>query len=107
MALSEANFIGILAWSVILGLAFRHASETSRVVLTDVSNAISKVIAIVIRFAPLGIFGLVAATFADAGLKTLESYAQLLAVLLGTMLLLPLSLILCWLQLLPAVTLIR
>ncbi len=86
VALSEANFIGILAWSVILGLAFRHASETSRVVLTDVSNAISKVIAIVIRFAPLGIFGLVAATFADAGLKTLESYAQLLAVLLGTML---------------------
>ena len=85
VALSEANFIGILAWAVVLGLAFRHATDTSKVFLTDAANAVNKVIRLVISFAPIGIFGLVAVTFADAGLKTLSSYAHLLAVLLGTM----------------------
>jgi serine/threonine transporter len=84
-AISEANFIGILAWAVALGIAFRHANETTKVVLTDAANAVNHVIRIVINFAPVGIFGLVAVTFADAGLNTLMSYGHLLAVLLGTM----------------------
>ncbi|AMW78827.1 serine/threonine transporter SstT [Acinetobacter sp. TGL-Y2] len=85
VALSEANFIGILAWAVVLGIAFRHATDTSKAFLTDAANAVNKVIRLVINFAPIGIFGLVAVTFANAGLKTLSSYAHLLAVLLGTM----------------------
>lgn len=84
-AISEANFIGILAWAVALGAAFRHASETTKVVLTDAATAVNHVIRLVINFAPIGIFGLVAVTFAEAGLSTLESYAHLLAVLIGTM----------------------
>jgi len=84
-AISEANFIGILAWAVALGAAFRHASETTKVVLTDAATAVNHVICLVINFAPIGIFGLVAVTFAEAGLSTLESYAHLLAVLIGTM----------------------
>ena len=84
-AIGEANFIGILAWAVALGVAFRHASDTSKVLLTDAANAVNHVIRIVINFAPIGIFGLVAVTFAEAGLSTLESYIQLLAVLIGTM----------------------
>ncbi|CAD9197364.1 MAG: serine/threonine transporter SstT [Acinetobacter bohemicus] len=84
-AISEANFIGILAWAVALGAAFRHASETTKVVLTDAATAVNHVIRLVINFAPVGIFGLVAVTFAEAGLSTLESYAHLLAVLIGTM----------------------
>ena len=84
-AISEANFIGILAWAVALGAAFRHASETTKVVLTDAATAVNHVIRLVINFAPMGIFGLVAVTFAEAGLSTLESYAHLLAVLIGTM----------------------
>ncbi|OTG67738.1 serine/threonine transporter SstT [Acinetobacter sp. ANC 4470] len=84
-AISEANFIGILAWAVALGAAFRHASDTTKVVLTDAATAVNHVIRLVINFAPIGIFGLVAVTFAEAGLSTLESYAHLLAVLLGTM----------------------
>ena len=84
-AISEANFIGILAWAIGLGLAMRHSSDTTKQVMHDVSNAVSAIIHKVIAFAPVGIFGLVAVTFADAGLATLESYAQLLAVLLGTM----------------------
>ena len=85
-AISEANFIGILAWAIGLGLAMRHSSDTTKQVMQDVSHAVSAIIHKVIAFAPVGIFGLVALTFADAGLATLESYAQLLAVLLGTML---------------------
>ncbi|MDC4589859.1 serine/threonine transporter SstT [Acinetobacter baumannii] len=85
-AISEANFIGILAWAIGLGLAMRHSSDMTKQVMQDVSHAVSAIIHKVIAFAPVGIFGLVAVTFADAGLATLESYAQLLAVLLGTML---------------------
>ncbi|WP_144730636.1 serine/threonine transporter SstT [Acinetobacter oleivorans] len=84
-AISEANFIGILAWAIGLGLAMRHSSATTKEVMQDVAHAVSAIIHKVIAFAPVGIFGLVAVTFADAGLATLESYAQLLIVLLGTM----------------------
>jgi len=84
-AISEANFIGILAWAIGLGLAMRHSSDTTKQVMHDVAHAVSAIIHKVIAFAPVGIFGLVAVTFADAGLATLESYAQLLIVLLGTM----------------------
>ena len=85
-ALHEANFIGILAWAVGLGAALRHGSETTKQVITDVADAVNSIIRIVISFAPLGIFGLVVATFAQAGLETLKNYAHLLAVLVGTML---------------------
>ncbi|EXA65254.1 dicarboxylate symporter family protein [Acinetobacter baumannii 348935] len=85
VAIAEANFIGILAWSIALGIAFRHASHTTKTCLNDAANAINYVIRLVISFAPVGIFGLVAVTFAEAGLDTLTSYVHLLAVLLGTM----------------------
>lgn len=84
-AISEANFIGILAWAVALGLAFRHAADSTKTFLTDAAEAVNKVIRLVISFAPFGIFGLVAVTFADSGLQTLVSYGHLLAVLIGSM----------------------
>ena len=85
VAIAEANFIGILAWSVALGIAFRHASDSTKTLLNDAAFAVNYVIRLVISFAPVGIFGLVAVTFAESGLDTLTSYAHLLAVLLGTM----------------------
>lgn len=85
-ALLKANYIGILVWAVGLGLALRHASEGTRKLLGDLSNAITLIIQGVIRCAPLGIFGLVAATFADAGTAALLGYAHLLTVLVGCML---------------------
>ncbi|ENX14489.1 serine/threonine transporter sstT [Acinetobacter sp. CIP 51.11] len=85
VAIAEANFIGILAWSVALGIAFRHASDSTKTLLNDVAFAVNYVIRLVISFAPVGIFGLVAVTFAESGLDTLTSYVHLLAVLLGTM----------------------
>lgn len=84
-ALHEANFIGILAWAVGLGIALRHASDTTRQVLTDIADGVNSIIRIVISFAPLGIFGLVVATFAQAGLDTLTNYAHLIVVLVATM----------------------
>ena len=85
VAIAEANFIGILAWSMALGIAFRHASDSTKTLLNDAAFAVNYVIRLVISFAPLGIFGLVAVTFAESGLDTLTSYVHLLAVLLGTM----------------------
>lgn len=85
-ALLKANYIGILVWAVGMGLALRHASESTRALLGDLSNAITVIIQGVIRCAPLGIFGLVATTFADAGMEALLGYAHLLTVLVGCML---------------------
>ncbi|MGL4733618.1 MAG: serine/threonine transporter SstT [Enterovibrio sp.] len=84
-ALMTGNYIGILAWGVGLGLALHHACDSTKQVFADVSNGISKMVNFVIRFAPIGIFGLVAATFAETGFSALAGYAQLLTVLLGAM----------------------
>lgn len=84
-ALLEGNYIGILAWAIALGLSLRHASETTKTVITDLSNAVSSIVRGVIRCAPLGIMGLVASTFAETGFSALLGYAHLLAVLIGCM----------------------
>lgn len=84
-AIASGNFIGILAWGVALGLGMRHASGASRAFLSDVASAVTSVVRIVIRFAPLGIFGLVAGNLAEFGFSALQGYAQVLAVLLGCM----------------------
>lgn len=85
-ALMEANFIGILAWAIALGVALRHASPGTRSTLNDLSDAVSSIVHGVIRFAPLGIFGLVAATLGDSGLDALLGYGRLLLVIVGCML---------------------
>ncbi|PKB89791.1 serine/threonine transporter SstT, partial [Ewingella americana] len=86
-ALIDANYIGILAWAIGLGLALRQAADTTKNLVTDVSVAVTKIVRVVIRFAPLGIFGLVAETLATSGFGALYDYAHLLAVLIGCMLL--------------------
>ena len=85
-ALIEANFIGILAWAIGLGVALRHASPTTQKMLNDLSDAVSSIVHTVIRFAPLGIFGLVAATLGDSGLDALLGYGRVLLVIVGCML---------------------
>ncbi|AVO54999.1 serine/threonine transporter SstT [Ectopseudomonas mendocina] len=86
-ALLNANYIGILAWAIALGLVFRQASAGSKQLLGELSDGITRIVRMVIRLAPLGIFGLVAATLADSGLDALLGYLHLLAVLVGCMLL--------------------
>lgn len=89
-ALMTGNYIGILAWGVGLGLALHHASETTKTVFADISHGVSQMVRFIIRLAPIGIFGLVATTFAATGFEALAGYAQLLAVLLGSMLIIAL-----------------
>ncbi|MGN0714562.1 MAG: serine/threonine transporter SstT [Anaerovoracaceae bacterium] len=85
-ALLNANYIGILTWAILLGIALRHASETTKNFLSDISEAVSQVVRWVIRFAPLGVMGLVFSSIATSGLSTLLDYGKLILVLVGTML---------------------
>lgn len=89
-ALMHANYIGILVWAIGLGFAFRHSSDTTRAFLNDASNAVTYLVRIVIRFAPIGIFGLVASILASTGFSALWDYAHLLCLLIGCMLLMAL-----------------
>jgi serine/threonine transporter len=84
-ALMSANYIGILAWAIGLGLALHHASDTTKAVFEDLSHGVSQIVRFIIRLAPFGIFGLVASTFATTGFSALAGYAQLLFVLLSAM----------------------
>ena len=84
-ALMNANYIGILAWSVLLGIALRAASDSTKEMLVNVSDAIAKLVNWIIRLAPLGIMGLVFNSISDNGLSSLLSYGKLLAVLIGCM----------------------
>jgi serine/threonine transporter len=84
-ALLTGNFIGILVWGVLLGIFLHHAAETTRTALHDLSDAVTRIVHVVIRLAPVGIFGLVAGNLAEGGLGVLGGYARILAVLLGCM----------------------
>lgn len=85
-ALLNANYIGILTWAILLGIALRHGSDNTKQFLSDISEAVSQVVRWVIRFAPLGVMGLVFNSIATSGLSTLLDYGRLILVLVGTML---------------------
>lgn len=84
-ALINANYIGILVWAVGLGFALRHGSQSTKNLVNDFSDAVTFIVRLVIRFAPIGIFGLVSSTLATTGFSALWGYAQLLLVLIGCM----------------------
>lgn len=85
-AIANANYIGILAWAIIIGFALRQASETTRTAVVDFSEAISQVVKWVIALAPFGILGLVANTVAETGFAALAGYWRILLVMIGCML---------------------
>ena len=85
-ALMTGNFIGVLAWAIGLGLAMRHGADSSKHLFKDIADGVSSIVKVVIRLAPIGIFGLVASTIAATGFDALWGYARLLAVLIGSML---------------------
>ncbi len=85
-ALANANYIGILAWALVLGFALRHASGATHQVIEDLSQAVSKIVRWVIRFAPLGIMGLMAVTVQETGfVKMMREYGHIILVLVGCM----------------------
>jgi len=84
-AIVNANYIGVLSWAAILGFMLRHAADSTKTMLTNVSDALSHVVRIIINFAPIGIMGLVFESIASSGLEALLGYGKLLLVLLGGM----------------------
>lgn len=84
-ALMSANYIGILGWALIIGGALRHTPMNTKEVMESIAQAITTVVGWIIRFAPLGIMGLVADSIATNGIEALISYFQLLVLLLGSM----------------------
>ncbi len=84
-AVANANYIGILAWAILLGITFRKLSDSTKTVLADLAEGVSQVVRWVIRLAPIGIFGLVASTIATTGFGELANYGRILLVLVGAM----------------------
>jgi len=85
-AIAEANYIAVLFWAVILGLALKALGSSKAVgVLSDVGDACSKMVGWIIQFAPFGIFGLVFGTVSSRGVSIFAEYGKLLALLVGCM----------------------
>ena len=85
-SLVNANYVGILMWAILLGLAFRAANNMTKNALKDVADGISTVVTWIINMAPFGIFGLVFNTVSTNGLDIFTTYGKLLLLLVGCML---------------------
>lgn len=84
-ALGSANYIGVLTWAVIFGLAFRNSTKTTKDMLQTMAEVTSQVVRWIINLAPFGILGLVFKTISDNGVKILANYGFLILALVGTM----------------------
>ena len=86
-ALAEANYISILFWAVLLGMIFKSlGSDGTKQFLSDVADAISRLVTWIINLAPFGIMGLIYATISESGMAIFVDYGKLLLLLVGTML---------------------
>ena len=81
----DANYIGILAWAVVFGLALRKSSDKTKSLLSDISDAVTQAVRWVISFAPFGIMGLMYNSVSTSGASIFSDYGKLLALLLGCM----------------------
>lgn len=84
-ALANANYLGILAWAVLLGIALRKAGEGTKSSIMQVADAFSLIVRWIINCAPLGVLGLVFTTISEQGLSSLLGYGRLILLLVGTM----------------------
>lgn len=85
-AIIQANYIGILSWAIVFGIAMREASSHSKDLLKTMSDVVSKIVGWIINLAPFGILGLVFQTISDQGIASLANYGILLGLLIATML---------------------
>ena len=85
-AVAEANYIGVLSWACIIGLALRAASKEVKNAITEISDAISMVVTWIINLAPVGILGLVFDSVSTSGTEIFTSYGKLVVLLVGCML---------------------
>lgn len=85
-AILNANYLCILAWALLFGLAMRRTSKSIKSALVSISDAVSTVVRWIIGCAPFGIMGLVFTTVSESGLSIFKEYGRLLLVLVGAML---------------------
>ena len=86
-AFINGNYVAILVWSIALGLMFRVAHDNTKRVLDDLATSVSGVIRMVIRCAPIGVFGLVYSSCTqEGGFANLLNYVHVICVLVATML---------------------
>ncbi len=85
-SIANGNYVGILTWSIVLGIALRAASFETKKVLSDISNAVSKAVGGIIQLAPFGIMGLIYGSVNEYGLNIFVDYGKLLILLVGCML---------------------
>lgn len=85
-AIANANYIGILFWAILMGIALKMiASKETIAVVQDLSEVVSQIVKWVIQFAPFGILGLVFTTVSTNGLEVFTTYGHLLLLLVGCM----------------------
>ena len=82
----SGNYLGVLFWAIVLGFAFKSASDTTKQFLADASGAVTKAVRFVINLAPFGILGLVFTAVSTSGLAIFTEYGKLLLILVGCML---------------------
>ena len=86
-AVMNGNYIGILTWSIIFGLALKSlAADATKQAVKDFSDAVSQAVRWIINCAPFGILGLVFTNVSTSGLEIFTEYGKLLALLVGCML---------------------
>lgn len=85
-ALSNANYIGILFWAIIAGIALRRAKDTTKDMMSDFSMAVSRIVKWIINCAPFGILGLVFDSVSGSGLEVFVTYGKLMLLLVCTIL---------------------
>ena len=89
-AIMNSNFIGILVWGILVGIGVRNASQTTKQTFNDITKIITDIVRMVIKLAPIGIFGLVSSSLAESGMDILSQYVRLILVLVGSMLIMAL-----------------
>ena len=85
-SIAEANYIGILFWAVIIGLALKMTLPATKNFFNDLAEVLSKVVRWIIQAAPFGIMGLVFNAVSTSGMAIFKTYGQLVALLVGIML---------------------
>ena len=86
MSVSQANYVGILFWAILIGLALKmKASEQTINVVQDLSEVVTLTVKWVIQFAPFGILGLVFTSVSESGLEVFSTYGHLILLLVGCM----------------------
>ena len=83
-ALAQGNYIGILTWSVIVGLGLQKtASDVTKQVLQHFSDAIGLAVKWIINLAPIGIMGIVYDSISQSGVCIFANYGRLIALIIG------------------------